>query len=231
MKLKNNLQGKCFLFLLLLGCSNGVFAQDIKEDLSDFSEIKVYNGVEVELIPSEENRISITGHSKEKVKFEVVENRLEIKLSLENIWSDDNTLVTVYANSLETIDANEGSIVDVKKELEVSSLNFRAQEGAAIYVGVNSSRVNVKAITAGIVQIKGKTDDLDVEVNTGGKFFGEQLKSKEAEVSVGTGGQADVHASEYLKATAKLGGVINVYGNPDDLDSKTTLGGKILKEN
>ena len=231
MKLKNNLQGKCFLFLLLLGCSNGVFAQDIKEDLSDFSEIKVYNGVEVELIPSEENRISITGHSKEKVKFEVVENRLEIKLSLENIWSDDNTLVTVYANSLETIDANEGSIVDVKKELEASSLNFRAQEGAAIYVGVNSPRVNVRAITAGIVQIKGKTDDLDVEVNTGGKFFGEQLKSKEAEVSVGTGGQADVYSSEYLKATAKLGGVINVYGNPDDLDSKTTLGGKILKEN
>lgn len=231
MKLKNKWQGKLFLFLMLFGCSSGISAQDITEDLSDFSEVKVYNGVEVELIPSEENRISITGHSKDKVKFEVVENRLEIRLSLENIWSDDNTLVTVYANSIETIDVNEGSIVDVKGDLEGSSLTFRAQEGAAVYAGVNSSRVSVKAVTAGIVQLKGKTDDLDVEINTGGKFFGEHLKAKEAEASVGTGGQADVNASEYLKATAKLGGVINVYGNPDDLDSKTTLGGRITEKN
>ena len=231
MKLKIKLRGRFFLFLMLVGLTSGVAAQDIKEDLSGFSEIKVYNGVEVELIPSDRNSISITGHSKEKVKFEVVENRLEIKLSLENIWADDNTLVTVYASSVEVIDVNEGSIVDVKEKLEGQSLTFRAQEGAAIYAQVDSQRLSAKAVTAGIVQLRGMTKNLDVEVNTGGKFFGEDLKAEEAEVSTGTGGQVEVNVSEYLKATARLGGLINVYGNPAELDSKTTLGGKISKKN
>lgn len=221
------LQVKLILFLLIGACSGGIMAQDITENLPDFSEVKVFNGVEVELIPSEENRISITGHSKEKVKFEVVENRLEIRLSLQNIWSDDNTLITVYTSSAGIIDANEGSIVDVKKELNASSLTFRAQEGAAIYATVKATRVSVKAITAGLVQLRGTSGDLNVDVNTGGKFFGEQLKAEEATASVGTGGQADVNSSKYLKATAKLGGVINVYGNPKELDRKTSLGGKI----
>ena len=131
--MKSRFQGSIFLFLMLLGVA-GVSAQDINEDLSGFSEVKVYNGVEVELIPSERNSISITGHSKEKVKFEVVENRLEIRLSLENIWADDNTRVTVYASGVEVIDANEGSIVEVKEKLQGPRLTFRAQEGAAIYV-------------------------------------------------------------------------------------------------
>ena len=230
MKLKNKVQS-FFLLLMLLGVSVGMTAQDIEEDLSGFSEIKVYNGVEVELIPSERNSISITGHSKDKVKFEVVENRLEIKLSLENIWADDNTLVTVHANSVEVIDANEGSIVDVKEKLEGQNLTFRAQEGAAIYAQVEAERLNAKAVTAGIVQLRGKTEDLDVEVNTGGKFFGEDLKSEDAEVSTGTGGQVEVNASKYIKASANLGGVISIYGNPAELDSKTSLGGKVLEKN
>ena len=215
---------------MLLGVA-GVSAQDINEDLSGFSEVKVYNGVEVELIPSERNSISITGHSKEKVKFEVVENRLEIRLSLENIWADDNTRVTVYASGVEVIDANEGSIVEVKEKLQGPRLTFRAQEGAAIYVQVDSERISAKAVTAGIVQLRGTTEDLDVEVNTGGKFFGEDLKSQDAEVSTGTGGQVEVNASKYVKATARLGGVINIYGNPAELDSKTSLGGKVLERN
>lgn len=231
MKLKNKLQGSFFLCLFLAVVSFEATAQEIKEELSGFSEIKVFNGVEVELIPSDRNSISITGHSKEKVKFEVVENRLEIKLSLENIWADDNTLVRVHASGVEVIDANEGSIVDVKEKLETESVTLRAQEGAAIYVQVESVRLNAKAVTAGIVQVRGKTRDLDAEVNTGGKFFGKDLRSEEAEVSTGTGGQVEVNASKYAKATARLGGVINVYGNPKTLDSKTSLGGKIIEKN
>src|SRR5690606_23995979 len=108
MKLKNKQQGSFFMCLFLSVVSFEATAQEIKEELTVFSEIKVFNGVEVELIPSDRNSISITGHSKEKVKFEVVENRLEIKLSLENIWADDNTLVRVHASGVEVIDANEG---------------------------------------------------------------------------------------------------------------------------
>lgn len=231
MRLISRIQVAVFLFLMIFGSSKALFSQEINSELPEFSELKVFNGVEVVLIPAEENRISITGHSKEKVKFELVENRLEIRLSLENIWSDDNTLITVYSTNTQIVDANEGSIVEVKEVLEGASLSFRSQEGAAIYAPVKASRVTAKAVTGGLVQLRGETDELVVDVNTGGKYFGEQLQGKEATATVGTAGQADVNSSGYLKATARFGGVINVYGNPDNLDSKTSLGGKISRKN
>lgn len=231
MKLKNRIQGKVLLFLMIMGGYANVFAQNITEELADFSELKVFNGVVVEVLPGEENRIEISGHSKDKVKFELVDNRLELRLSLENIWSDDNTKVRVHTRSLEVIDANEGSIVDVPEALSGTSFTFRAQEGAAVYAKVESPNISVKAITAGLVQLRGSTRDLEVDVNTGGKYFGKQLESENAEVNVGTGGQAEVFASEYAKATAKFGGRILLFGDPGKLDSKTTLGGKILERN
>ncbi len=75
--------------------------------------------------PSEENRIEITGHSKNDVKFEIVEDRLEIRLSLDNIWSNDNTTLSLStAVTIETIDANEGSLVEVEGELKGEEFNF-----------------------------------------------------------------------------------------------------------
>lgn len=231
MKLKLNKRQGWISLLLLIIFSAPVFAQDVEESLREFSELKVFNGVEVKVFPSDENRISITGHSKEKVKFEVVEDRLEIRLSLEHIWSDDNTLVKVYAKDLQVIDANESAIVDVTEQLQGNSLTFRSQEGAAIYAPISAQSVSTKAVTGGLVQLRGTSEELTVEVNTGGKFFGRDLKSREAEIYTGTGGLSEVYASEFAKATAKLGGVIEVYGNPKKFDHKTSLGGKISKKN
>ena len=218
-----------FLSLVVIGLfSLQLAAQNITSDLKDFREVKTFNGVEVIVIPSDKNRIEISGHSKEKVKFQVVEDRLEIKLSLENIWSDDNTLITVYGNSVETIDANEGSIVETRETLRSNIAVLRAQEGAVIYSEVKSENVRAKAVSGGIINLRGKAENLEVEVNTGGQFNGKNLKSREAIITSSTAGRAEVNASKYCKATAKLGGQIEIHGNPDKVDYKTSLGGKIL---
>lgn len=212
------------LFFLMLQVS----AQEITSELNDFREVKTFNGVEVIVIPSNENKIEITGHSKEKVKFQVVEDRLEIRLTLDNIWSDDNTLITVHGNSIETIDANEGSIVKVKGVLKPELAVLRAQEGASIFAEVNSRNVRSKVISGGNITVKGKAVDQEVEANTGGQFYGRNLKTKETTITVSTAGRGEVYATDYCKATAKLGGIVEISGNPDKVDHKTSLGGKIL---
>src|SRR6056297_490890 len=123
-----------------------VSAQEITKELKDFREVKTFNAVEVIVIPSTENKIEITGHSKEKVKFEIAEDRLEIRLTLDNIWSDDNTLITVYGTSIETIDANEGSFVKVRGILDSELAVLRAQEGASVLAEVKSKNVRSKVI-------------------------------------------------------------------------------------
>lgn len=200
----------------------------MESDLGNFREVKTFNAVEVILVPSEENRIEITGHSRDKVKYEIIQDRLEIRLSLDNIWSDDNTVITVYGNSIETIDANEASIVKSKGVLKGNLIILRSQEGAAIFAEVDAESVRSKMVTAGNITVKGKAKNQEIEISTGGKFFGKDFKTKETEISVSSAGRGEIYATHYCKATAKLGGVVEIHGRPDEVDQKTSLGGKIL---
>lgn len=232
MKLKNKiLRFAITLFLLLLTASQVVVAQERTEELADFKEVKVFSGVEVEVIPSEENKIEISGDSKDKVRFKITENRLEIRLPLEYIWSKDNTVVKVYAENVEIIDANESAIVNIETVLKGDFLSFRAQEGAAIYAKVMANSVFSKGVTGGLVQLRGEAKSLEIDLNTGGKYFGENLQTEESTVYSGSGGEAEVFASDYCKATAKFGGKILIFGNPNKLDQKTSFGGRISKKN
>lgn len=217
------------LTTLLFVTAVKVAAQEVREELGDFREVKVYNAVEVVIIPANMNRIVVTGHSKEEVKFEIIEDRLEIRLSLDNIWSEDNTLIRVYGNAIETIDANEGSLVKTDGTLKGRMIILRAQEGATILADVEAESVKLKAVSGGNITTEGRADTQEAEVNTGGHYDGEGFKTKECTVSTSTAGKAEVFVTEYCKATATLGGVIKIVGRPERLDQKTSLGGKILE--
>jgi hypothetical protein len=225
-------KSKSFRYLLIFSCflliSSSVMAQEIQEDLEDFNELKTFNGVAVKLVPGQENAIEITGHSKEKVKFEIVEDRLEIRLSLDNIWSNDNTVITVYSNGLATIDANEGSRVDIQGHLKKDDLALRVQEGAQINGQVTAQSLFVKAISGGQIELSGKAETQEVEVHTAGQYHGSGFRTKETVITAGTGGKGEIYASEHCNARAKLGATIIINGNPQQLDTKTSLGGKII---
>lgn len=227
----NSSRFRVVLGFVLVMFYSSAFAQEISEQLSDFNEIKIFNGIEVELIPSEENKINITGHSKDKVKFELVENRLELRMSLENIWAEDNTLVKIFYRKLQVIDANENSVVRVKGEIVGTNLVFRAQEGASVFAAIDALKQSSKAVTGGQIHLEGKLREQEIIIHTGGQFYGKNLRSERTEVTINAGGQAEVYADDYCRATARLGGTIRIYGNPDEIDQKTTLGGSIHKMN
>ena len=222
---------KIFFGIFLLLFSGNAMSQEISDVLSDFNELKVFNGIEVQLFPAKENRIVISGHSKEKIKYELVENRLELRMSLQNIWSEDNTLVKIYSRKLQVIDVNENSVVEVQGELLGSNLVFRAQEGAAVFAKIDALKQSSKAVTGGQVQLSGKVKEQEIQINTGGQFYGKNLISESTNVKINAGGRAEVYANEYCKATAKLGGTILVFGNPQQLDRKTSFGGEIQEMN
>lgn len=228
MKWKMKVRKKELIPFLMLFLTLTVEGQEVRETLGDFTEVKTFNGVEVEVIPSEENRIVITGHSKNDVKFQIEEDRLEIRLSLDNIWSKDNTKITVYGSSIETIDANQGSFVEVAGTLEGDELTFKVQEGANLRVKVNSRKIVSKSVTGGRITIAGKAVEQEVDLNTGGHYYGGDLKTKETIVKAGTAGKGEIYATEYVKATATLGGTIEIFGRPEEVDQKTSFGGKIL---
>lgn len=228
MKLKAEYKITASLLLLFLSFFSISTAQEISQDLEPFNELKTFNGVEVLLVPSEENRIKISGESREEVKFEIVENRLEIKLSLKYIWSKDNTRIIVYSNTVDILDANEGSSIETHEILERENLVFRSQEGASIIVRADAKMVESKAISGGYINLEGKAEEQEVQINSGGLFHGKNFKTKKTVISSTTAAKGEVFASEYCKATAKIGGTVQIFGNPNEIDKTTSLGGKIL---
>ena len=52
----------------------------VTRNLGDYTILKVYNGIEVELIKSTENKLEITGEKSEMVKVKTVNNTLKLSL-------------------------------------------------------------------------------------------------------------------------------------------------------
>ena len=99
------------IYILLLFTIPALSQVNIDRDLGDFSKVAVYDGINLELVKSEENKVEITGKN---TSFVVVKNKngdLKIRLNLERRFSGDRTKVTLYYKTLYNIISHECSNV------------------------------------------------------------------------------------------------------------------------
>ena len=91
---------KHIVIIFLLGTFTFLGQSKIDRDLGDFSKVAVYDGINLELVKSEENKVEITGKN---TNFVVVKNKngdLKIRLNLERRFSGDKTKVTLFYKTL-----------------------------------------------------------------------------------------------------------------------------------
>ncbi|MDT0690458.1 head GIN domain-containing protein [Salegentibacter sp. F188] len=221
---------KQITFLLLL-FSGMLSAQDIVQELENFSEVKVYNGLEVELIRGDNNRAIIGGQSKEEVTITAEDGVLKVKMKLDNIWKRDNTRIKIYYNELQKLNAFQSSSIRLKDKIEQQEFELQVQEGSLIFANVDVKDLNSKAFTGGEIEVEGETVNQVVTIRAGGKFHAGNLKSENVEIEVSAGGVGDINASNKVTAKVRAGGTVNVYGDPEVIDKQTFLGGKIIRRN
>ena len=228
--MNRNLFILCISFLGLL--SNPVTAQDktVNQTLSAFSEIKVFDGISVNLIPGEKNEAVIRGANVEDVTILVSEGSLKIRMKVTKIFSGYRTFVDVYYRQpLRVIDVNEDARIICKETIKQEVLEVKAQEGGEIQVQANVTQFLVKVVTGGVIKAAGGSKNQDVQINTGGNYRGKDFKTGFSTVNVNAGSLAEIHATDYVKATVKAGGEVLVYGDPAKMDEKTVFGGTIKR--
>ena len=75
----------------------------IIKNIGDYSILKVYNGIDVELIKSKEQKIEISGEKSEMVKIKSVNNTLKLSLPFslkpDNNLADGKVLIKLYYNN------------------------------------------------------------------------------------------------------------------------------------
>lgn len=215
------------IFIFLIG-SISLFSQvKIDRDLGSFSKVAVYDGINLELIKSEENKVEITGKN---TNFVVVKNKngdLKIRLNLEKRFSGDRTKVTLFYNTLYNIISHEGSNVFSKDTIKQADLNVKANTGSTQNLLVALNTLNTTAATGANINISGEADYHDGSVSTGAEINAQKLKTIETYASSTTGGVLNVSVIKELEANSKLGGIINVHDKTDKITESISIGGVV----
>lgn len=218
-------------FALLIVTSLSIAQNPLEKGVGDFNEIKVFDLIEVNLIKSDVNRVEITGDDIEDVEVINKDGKLKIRMKFDKIFNGEQTFVSVYYKELKIIDGNEGAFIVANELITQDFIELRAQEGARLMIGLDVSKVNIRAVTGGIITTRGKAISQDITLNTGGIYEGRSFETQNTTVNIKAAGEADVHASKVVDAKVLAGGDVFIYGNPENIQEKTTLGGRVKRMN
>jgi hypothetical protein len=216
------------IFMFLCGATSLVAQDNLTKDLGEFHQVKVYDGLSVTLIQGNKNKAIISGKNASEVVLVNKNGKLKIRMNINEVFNGYTTYITLYTKGMiDAIDANENSFITSEDTFSQIDIDLRAQEKAEIELSLDVERLEAKASSGGILSLKGTASNQDVDVNTGGQFNGKDLQSSQTRVMVKAGGSADILASDYADAKVRVGGSINVYGNPKVLEKQTFIGGTI----
>lgn len=219
---------KKILVLIALCIAQISFAQ-VSKNLGDFDEVKVFDRISLELVPSDENRIEIFGSRNNEVEIVNRNGELKIRMSLQKLLKGEEVKAILYFKKIESIDASEGSFVSASKTFKQTSIALSAKEGSEIQLQLDVRKVKVKAVTGGIIRLSGKAVNQEVTINTGGILAAQKLQTSQTTVNISAGGEAEIYASEFVDAQVRVGGTVTIFGKPQQSKQKTILGGTIIE--
>jgi hypothetical protein len=223
---------KTFITATFLLITTLLTAQNPKEiGVGEFNEVKVYDLIVVNLIKSNEAKVVITGDDIEDVELINKDGKLKIRMKFDKTFNGTNTFVAVYYTSIDIIDGNEGAFISSNELIEQNQIELRAQEGAQLKIGLDVDQVTIKAVSGGIIETRGKAISQNITLNTGGIYEGKSFETQNTTVNIRAAGEADVYASKTVDAKVIVGGDVYIYGNPENVKEKTTLGGRIKRVN
>lgn len=215
-----------FTFVLL---TQMTFAQ-VTRSLGDFNTVKVFDKLNVKLIPSNENKIVITGNRENEVETVNKNGELKLRMPFPKLLSGDDIVIKLYFKTLEDIQANEGSYVSCDQTFKQTILDINASEGSEINLDLDVDKANVRAVTGGIIELSGNANNQNCTIASGGIYKGNELHTTQTTIAVSAGGQAEVFATLLVDAKVTAGGSIDIYGKPKQINQKTVLGGTIREK-
>ena len=195
--------------------------------IGDFQKLSVYDGINVELIKSDTNRVEINGKN---TAYIVVKNKngdLKIRLSVERRFSGNRTKVSVFYKSIYSIISHEGANVFSKDTINQADLNLKANSGSRQNMIVKLNTLQATATAGAKINIKGLAKYQELSATTGAEIMVSKVENEEANVVSTTGALIDVSTTKDLKVNSKIGGIINVHTKTDKITEKISVGGAV----
>lgn len=199
----------------------------VTKNLGDFDSVRVFDRLNVELIPSSENKVEITGNRSDEVETVNKNGDLRIRMSLQKLLKGEEIKIKLYFKNIQSIDASEGSVITCDNAFKQTAIDVTAKEGAQITVPLDVEKVKVKSVTGARINLSGNAKIQDASLGTGGVLEAKDLETSQTTVTITTGGEASISATDLVDAKVRAGGDILIYGSPKQINQKTVLGGSI----
>lgn len=220
---------KKIFFILFLFFYFSIFSQaPISKSLGEFSKLKVYDLINVELIQSSENRIEISGENAKSVSIIQKNTTLKIRMVVSKYFKGEDTFVKLFYTKVNTIDVNEGAKVISETPIQQYEVELKAQEGGEITIPVNTKVLTIKSVTGGKIQVYGTSKSQNIDINTGGVYRGEKLQAQFSKIRIKAGGNAEVRSSDLIDIKIFAGGLLTVFGQTTNIKNNNIFGGKII---
>lgn len=220
---------KKIVLLFVLVVTQSFFAQTVTKNPGDFTSLKVFDQISVQLIPGAESKVEIKGSRASEVEVINKNGELKIKMPLQKLLQGEEIEATVYYQKLETVEASEGSYVISETPIKTINFSLNAKEGAEIRVALNVQKANLKLNSGGKIKISGTTDNQEVSMTSGAELDAEQFISKQTTINLKAGGSATVFATDFVDAKVSAGGDIYIHGSPKQINQKVVFGGSITE--
>jgi hypothetical protein len=207
------------IVLTLSGCRFGGFGKTTgsgtmkleKRNLPAFNAVEISGAYDVEIVVQKEQSLEVEG--------------------------DDNLLPlikTEVKNGVLSINNEHSFSTKHKLRVRISlpSLDGISTSGASDILAsdVKSEEFKINASGAGNLQVSGETITLEVEVSGAGEIDAKDLHAKKVIITSSGAAQADVYASEELRANVSGAGNITYYGDPKTVSEDTSGAGSISKK-
>ncbi|MBK9225084.1 MAG: DUF2807 domain-containing protein [Flavobacterium sp.] len=212
------------VFLSQLGFSQN----SVTKKLGDFTKVTSFDQIDVLLVPSNENKIILSGEGANEVELVTKNDELKIRMPLTKLLKGEAISATVYYKNIDAVEANEGS--RIASEATFNSINFDiiAKEGSEIKLKLDVERVSIKASDGSKIDVEGNATNQEVLVNTGGIYEAEKLRSKLVSITVNAGGEAAIFATDFVDAKVRAGDIV-IFGKPKQINQKVIAGGTITE--
>ena len=174
-----------FLFIAFSFSLHLIGQESKTVSISPFLGVSVYSGIHLKLIPSDENKMVISGENIETVVFTLKKDILKIRHSFDQILNPSNTYVELhFTEELDELSSYQGTTIETTAELKTTSMNIKASEGSKQDLRIVAEKIDSRVNSGANLTLAGTTTSHDLSILGGGIFEGETLQTKQTKVKV-----------------------------------------------
>ena len=202
------------------------------KELPSFNAISTSGNVVVELIKGTSPKADYTivkGES-ENLHIEVQGQELIVKIKSKDSWftrSETKANVTVYYQTLNSIDCAAGSKIKAENEIVSDMMDIESSSGASCSVKVKSGDLSIDSSSGSNVTVYGSSTQVNYDASSGARIDASNLIAAEAMADASSGASISLYANKKLKAEATSGASIKYKGDPEKTNIQSGISGSV----